>query len=299
METAVITNQNECLEEGLIFIHQGPQEETKEIEIKSYLNTLNEEHKIDKDLGNENLVEESQQSDEPRFQKHILETILLAKDSDSAQVQEKKVDLSEEQGQDTEYSQQRKDKSEEIISQTIQQQSEGASEAKKPSDKEGYIYSQIKALMGVIKMKSDGIPEEILPGFYLGSIGAALNKKILEEHKIQNILCCCDGIKDAYPQLFAYKTLKLLDIPTEDISRYFEEAADYIHGVLIKEQKVLVHCFAGKSRSTTIMICYLIKYKSMTVDEALQLIRKKRAIAQPNMGFLRQLREYEKKIKGN
>jgi hypothetical protein len=210
-----------------------------------------------------------------------------------------KESLGEEQRQKNETSQERENKKEEILSQTNQQQSEGASEATQPSDKEGFIFSQIKALIGVIKMKSDGIPEEILPGFYLGSIGAALNRKILEEHKIQHILCCCDGIKEAYPKLFTYKTLKLLDIPTEDISRYFEEAADYIHGALSKEQKVLVHCFAGKSRSATIMISYLIKYRNMTVDEALQLIRKKRAIAQPNLGFLRQLREYEKKIKGN
>jgi len=34
----------------------------------------------------------------------------------------------------------------------------------------------------------------------------------------------------------------------------------------------------------------------MTVDKALQVIREKRPVAQPNMGFLKQLRLYEKKI---
>ena len=34
----------------------------------------------------------------------------------------------------------------------------------------------------------------------------------------------------------------------------------------------------------------------MTVDQALKAIREKRPVAQPNMGFLKQLRLYEKKI---
>ncbi len=34
----------------------------------------------------------------------------------------------------------------------------------------------------------------------------------------------------------------------------------------------------------------------MTVDQALKTIREKRPVAQPNMGFLKQLRNYEKRI---
>jgi len=169
--------------------------------------------------------------------------------------------------------------------------------AELPTIKSDVLASQVKALMGLYYLKSDGIPAEVLPGFYLGSIGAAFNKKVLEEHKIEHILCCCAGVKEAYPTLFTYKMLKLLDKPTEDITQYFEDSSDHIHDILSKGQKVLVHCFAGKSRSTTIMMSYLIKYKNMTVDEALALIRTKRPVAAPNMGFLKQLRDYEKKVK--
>jgi len=160
------------------------------------------------------------------------------------------------------------------------------------------LMSHAKALMGLYYMKSDGIPAEVLPGFYLGSIGAAFNRKVLEEHKIEHILCCCDGVKAVHPTVFSYKVLKLLDKPDEDITRYFEEASDFIHDVLSKGQKVLVHCFAGKSRSTTIMISYLMKYHNMTAQEALELIRTKRPVAQPNIGFMSQLKKYEEKLKG-
>jgi protein-tyrosine phosphatase len=55
-------------------------------------------------------------------------------------------------------------------------------------------------------------------------------------------------------QDFTYKIYPLLDKPSEDIRRFFEEASDYIHELLNGGKKILVHCFAGKSRSTTIMI---------------------------------------------
>jgi len=97
-------------------------------------------------------------------------------------------------------------------------------------------------------------------------------------------------------QMFSSIECWSLDKPDEDITRYFDETAEYIHEILSKGERVLVHCFAGKSRSTTIMISYLIKYHKMTVDQALKTIREKRSVAQPNMGFLKQLRLYEKKI---
>jgi len=173
-----------------------------------------------------------------------------------------------------------------------------STEAKKELDpvKMKNLMAHVKAVMGMQYMRSDGVPAEVLPGFYLGSIGAAFNRKILQEQSVGHILCCCDDVKEAYPTVFKYRMLKLLDKPDEDITRYFDETGEYIHEILSKGEKVLIHCFAGKSRSTTIMISYLIKYHKMSVDEALKLIREKRSVAQPNMGFLKQLRLYEKKL---
>jgi len=172
-------------------------------------------------------------------------------------------------------------------------------EQKANASKMKKIMTQVKAIMGIHYMKNDGIPAEILPGFYLGSIGAAFNKKNLETEKIGHILCCCDGVKEVYPTLFKYKFLPLLDKPTEDITKYFEETSEYIHDILSRGEKVLVHCFAGKSRSTTIMISYLIKHHKMSVDQALDIIRSKRPVIRPNIGFVSQLRAYEKKILTN
>ena len=57
----------------------------------------------------------------------------------------------------------------------------------------------LKSLKKDFYIKRDKEPDEILPGFYLGSIGAAYNKRALQECKIEYILCCSDGIESAFP----------------------------------------------------------------------------------------------------
>jgi hypothetical protein len=48
----------------------------------------------------------------------------------------------------------------------------------------------------------------------------------------------------------------------------------------------------GISRSTTVVMAYLIATSQMTPQEALTAVRAKRAIVRPNRGFMSQLHEY-------
>jgi len=157
-------------------------------------------------------------------------------------------------------------------------------------------------------METDKEPSEILPGFYLGSVGAACNKKALHQHKIKHILCCSDGIEPAYPTKYEYKILKLEDTATENLLQYLEETLSYIHEKISKNERMLVHCYAGRSRSASIVISYLIKYHAMKVEEALQFVKNKRPAADPNrgfffpqnflilLGFMDQLRDFENQV---
>ena len=51
----------------------------------------------------------------------------------------------------------------------------------------------------------------------------------------------------------------------------------------------------GISRSTTIVMAYLIATTTMTPHEALATVRSKRTIVRPNRGFMSQLQEYYSK----
>lgn len=59
------------------------------------------------------------------------------------------------------------------------------------------------------------------------------------------------------------------------------------------EGTVLVHCHAGISRSVAIVLAYLMHMRKISVQDALNLIRSRRPIADPNSGFMHQLELYE------
>ncbi|KAL9185224.1 hypothetical protein ACHAXT_003001 [Thalassiosira profunda] len=64
----------------------------------------------------------------------------------------------------------------------------------------------------------------------------------------------------------------------------------------------LVHCARGASRSVSVVIAYLLSRhpdRFKTVDDALALVRTVRPQAQPNIGFVLSLRQFEKQLERN
>lgn len=57
-----------------------------------------------------------------------------------------------------------------------------------------------------------------------------------------------------------------------------------------KSHRVLIHCHAGISRSVTIAAAYLMQKKRQNVEDTIQLIKSARPIADPNDGFMEQLK---------
>ena len=60
--------------------------------------------------------------------------------------------------------------------------------------------------------------------------------------------------------------------------------------------KVLVHCFAGVSRSASVTIAYFIHSYHMTVNEAYEAVRTKRGCISPNLNFLGQLQSFYESV---
>lgn len=93
-----------------------------------------------------------------------------------------------------------------------------------------------------------------------------------------------------------YLGFPLLDHPTTNISRYFQQAADFIQNALTCGGRVYVHCLMGMSRSSTCVIAYLMLKRGMSAVEAIRTIKAKRNI-RPNEGFLQQLADLDLKLK--
>ena len=59
---------------------------------------------------------------------------------------------------------------------------------------------------------------------------------------------------------------------------------------------VLVHCYAGVSRSSSFVIAYLIQKYIISYDDAKEKAKKKRPCVHPGDGFVHQLKNYAKVI---
>ena len=66
-------------------------------------------------------------------------------------------------------------------------------------------------------------------------------------------------------------------------SRAFDKTRDGF--VIAGGGGVLVHCFAGVSRSATCVIAYLMQEKEMSFEQAFSYASKRRPVIFPNMGF--------------
>lgn len=155
----------------------------------------------------------------------------------------------------------------------------------------------------------------------LGRLEHACNPEILIRYGITHVVNVCqaenlyengliDGLKNAKigqrvttlletSWVASFQTPKYLrcpisDKPDSNIRAYFEEAHQFIKEALSsKEDRVLVHCQAGVSRSATICISYFMAIEGMNLEAAFSFVKSKRPIINPNAGFMKSLKEFE------
>ncbi|XP_057956801.1 dual specificity protein phosphatase 1 isoform X2 [Malania oleifera] len=160
------------------------------------------------------------------------------------------------------------------------------------------ISAFFRAMYATRYIREDNIPCKIEEGLFLGSVGAANNKNALKSLNITHILTVASSIAPAYPNDFTYKTIKVYDREDTDLMQYFEECFNFIDEAKRLGGGVLVHCFVGRSRSVTIVIAYLMKKHGMNLSQALEYVKSRRPQADPNAGFISQLRCFEKSFRG-
>ena len=142
---------------------------------------------------------------------------------------------------------------------------------------------------------------EILPNLWLGPIGLTYESDFLQENNIQRIVTVYDkyhftsAMTNLRIQSFQIKIYDTDDAPIGDS---FEDATTFIEEALRKNEGVYVHCFAGVSRSPTIVAAYLMRYYGFSVNDALQYIKERRPIIAPNDGFREALSFWERGIAG-
>ena len=136
--------------------------------------------------------------------------------------------------------------------------------------------------------------DEIIENLYLGNLSGARNIEKLKKQGIKKVLSLLNGVFPKYDEKdnIIHKTLFINDAIDQNIFKYFGECLNFIKG----DDKVLVHCGAGASRSASIVVAYIMWTKKMSYKEAFNFVKSKRAIININLGFEDQLKLFEKSL---
>ncbi len=81
------------------------------------------------------------------------------------------------------------------------------------------------------------------------------------------------------------------DDSDENLKEYLDEIYSFISEGL-ETGNVLVHCFAGMSRSAAAVTWFLMKELQLPYEKALQLVKAKRNGVSPNLGFEMQIKAH-------
>ena len=149
---------------------------------------------------------------------------------------------------------------------------------------------------------------------YIGDWESSIDRKQLIDNKIKTIICINDRLK-SNKNINLYKKLNIkhyfiqeYDVPQTNLLKYFNKTNKIIEESIKNKKSVLVHCTMGISRSTTVVLAYLLydhylqnpHNNGSTNNHKLKIIydfvKSKRSIIYPNDGFINQLKLYEEML---
>lgn len=153
-----------------------------------------------------------------------------------------------------------------------------------------------KVQYGIPIMDMSPMPiDQVDDNIYIGNSLGAGDINILKNYGITHIVNTAKEIPNFFPEKFEYMNLGLLDDPTqkEDLSKVLEPSYRYILNVLTNHStsKILIHCHAGKSRSSTLVIYYLMRKNLMDYETALSHLKNIRWLVEPNSWYCQVLKD--------
>ncbi|KAI8579269.1 hypothetical protein K450DRAFT_242458 [Umbelopsis ramanniana AG] len=148
------------------------------------------------------------------------------------------------------------------------------------------------------------VVSEIVPGFlFVGpEITSLEHVQILQEKAVRRILNMAEECDDDVPGLqdtFIYKKIPARDtVDMRNVSSTFTGAVKFIEDSKRLHEPIYVHCRAGKSRSVTAILAYLILSERWTLKRAYRHVTKARPNMSPNIGFVAELMKLEGRVHG-
>ncbi|KAH8868931.1 Dual specificity protein phosphatase 10 [Schistosoma japonicum] len=136
---------------------------------------------------------------------------------------------------------------------------------------------------------------QILPFLYLGNARDSQDVDLIRRLNVTHIINVSDSLPMPFRRL---NRIQYLHIPASDTTKQnllpsFDRAVQFIEKARKRNGVVLVHCFAGVSRSVAVVIAYLLyNNRGLNVYKALEYVQARRSVAGPNLHFMGQLQAY-------
>lgn len=134
-------------------------------------------------------------------------------------------------------------------------------------------------------------PTHIIDNIYLGSAYNASNYGQLQNLNIGSIINMTNDVSNHFPDDFKYEKYGLEDNNQDNIEEYLLKTYNFIINNQ-KDKNILIHCKMGASRSATIVLFYLMNNYKMSMNKALDFLKNKRVIVNPNCLFMKTLQKY-------
>lgn len=135
-------------------------------------------------------------------------------------------------------------------------------------------------------------PAQLLEWLYVGPASAVEKAKKLD---VTNVVLVAEEISLIESHNLDYIKFDVKDHQEFDLLSLFPSIVTAIELVNTNGNKCLVHCYAGASRSVAAVVAYFI-WKGLTMKEALKRVKDKHPSADPNKGFLNQLKIWEMQV---
>lgn len=168
-----------------------------------------------------------------------------------------------------------------------------------------YAIKEERDVKNAMEYLDDGKPSFIMEGLYHGGFKCQLNHDVLRELNVTCIVNTAMGcgtfaknweLHEAENREFAV----VLNLDWQDDPRQLvtsEKLIEALQAINVAREgggAAMVHCMQGRSRSATVVVAYVMAKEGMRYRQALELVQRGRSQAQPNGGFQKALRDFEK-----
>lgn len=142
---------------------------------------------------------------------------------------------------------------------------------------------------------------KISNNLYIGNYQSAIDLNFLKEKNIKLIVNCTKSYEYPIREEIHMIRLNITDFNSPEnniiIASSMDKILQLINIYINSNEGVLVHCHMGQQRSAMVVACYLMKYRGLSLDEAIHKIKSKRKLAfLPEATFLDFLKYYELEV---